>query len=60
VRAERGGLRGKQPLETRRPGPKNIIREVRREGRGCRSPIVLVQLTESAVVVGVDDQFSWC
>jgi len=29
-------------------------------GGGCSSQRVRVQLTESAVVVDVDDQFSWC
>jgi len=29
------GDRAKQPLETRTPGPKDMIREVRREGGGA-------------------------
>ena len=33
--AEKGGSRAKRPLETRRPGPKDMIREVRREGEGA-------------------------
>jgi len=44
-----------------------MIREVRREGEGAAhgecgysSLRVRVQLTESAVVVDVDDEFSWC
>ena len=41
-----------KPLETRTPKPKNMIRET--EGKG------VVQLTKSARVVGVDDDFSWC
>jgi len=32
VSAERGGSRVKSPLETRTPGPEDMIREVRREG----------------------------
>jgi len=35
VQAKRGGDKAKQPLETRTPGPKNMIREVRREGEGA-------------------------
>jgi len=35
VPAERGGTRAKRPLETRTPGPKDMIREVRREGGGA-------------------------
>ena len=35
-----------------------MIREVRREGGGCSSRRVRVQLTESAGVVDVDDKFS--
>jgi len=42
VQAKRGVDRAKRPLETRTPGPKEMIREVRREGG--------VQLTESAGV----------
>jgi len=34
ARAEKGGSRAKRPLETRTPGPKDMIREVRREGKG--------------------------
>jgi len=49
---ERGRSRAERPLETRTPGPKHMIREVRREGG--------VQHTESAVVVDVDDEISWC
>jgi len=49
---EKGGGTAKRPLETRTPGPRHMIREVRREGRE--------QLTESALVVDVDDKFSWC
>jgi len=57
--AKRGGDRAKRPLETRTPGPKDMIRE---EGgrRGRSSQRVRVQLTESAGVVDVDDEFSWC
>jgi len=33
--AEKGGRRAKRPLETRIPGPKNMIREVRWEGVGA-------------------------
>ena len=40
ARAERGGSRAKRPLETRMPGPKDMMREVSWEGG--------VQLTESA------------
>jgi len=29
-------------------------------GGGCNSRRVRVQLTESAVLVGIDDEFSWC
>ena len=32
TRVGRGGSSGKQPLETRTPGPKDMIREVWREG----------------------------
>ena len=32
---KRGGHPAKRPLETRTPGPKNMIREVRREGEGA-------------------------
>jgi len=35
ARAKRGGDRAKGPLETRTPGPKNMMREVRREGGGA-------------------------
>ena len=35
MRAERGRSRAERPLETRTPGPKDMIREVRREGRGA-------------------------
>ena len=35
ARAKRGGDRAKRPLETRTPGPKDMIREVRREGEGA-------------------------
>jgi len=41
------------------PGPKNMIREVRREEEGVAHGECLVQLTESAGVVDVDDEFSW-
>ena len=40
ARAKKGGDRAKRPLETRTPGPKDMMREVRREGG--------VQLMESA------------
>jgi len=33
--AETGGDRAKRPLETRTLGPKDMIREVRREGAGA-------------------------
>ena len=52
---EEGADRAKRPLETRTPGPTNMMREVRREGGLCSSRRVRVQLTESAVVVDVDD-----
>ena len=48
--AKRRDSRAKRPLKTSRPGPKDMIREVKQEGG--------VQLTESAVV-DVDDEFSW-
>jgi len=32
---EKGGSRAKRALETRTPGPKDMIREVRREGEGA-------------------------
>jgi len=48
VRADSGGSRAKRPLETKTPGRKDMIREVRRE--------VGVQLTGS-VGVDVDDRF---
>jgi len=35
VQAKRGGDGAKGPLETRTPGPKNMIREVRPEGEGA-------------------------
>jgi len=60
AQGERGGDdRAKRPLETWMPGPKDMIREVRQEGGGS-SRRVRVQLTGSAVVVDVDDEFSWC
>ena len=31
MRVKSGGSRAKQPLQTRRPGPKNMAREVRGE-----------------------------
>jgi len=37
ARAEKEGSRAKRPLETRTPGPKDMIREVRGEGGGCSS-----------------------
>ena len=37
-----------------------MIREVRREGEDAAHGECLVQLTESAGVVDVDDKFSWC
>jgi len=37
-----------------------MIREVRREEEGAADGECLVQLTESAGVVDVDDEFSWC
>jgi len=58
MQARKGGDRAKRPLETRVPGPKDMMREVRREGGGGRSRRVRVQLTESAEV-DVDDKFSW-
>ena len=59
VQAKRGGDRAKRPLETGMPGPKNMIREVRHEEEGAAHGEYLVQLTESAGVVDVDDEFSW-
>ena len=59
TRAGRGKGRAKLPLETRRPNPKDMIREVRLGG-GYSSRKVWVQLTESAGVVDVDDEISWC
>ena len=38
ARVERGGDRATQPLETRTPGPKDLIGEVRREGGGDQLP----------------------
>jgi len=35
ARAERGGSGAKRPLETRTPGPKDMMREVRWEGGGA-------------------------
>jgi len=35
VQAKTGGDRPQRPLETRTPGPKDMIREVRREGEGA-------------------------
>ena len=35
MQAKRGVDRAKRPLETRTPGPKEMIREVRREGGGA-------------------------
>ena len=32
MQAERRGDRAKRPLETRTPGPKDMIREIRKEG----------------------------
>jgi len=58
--AKRGGDRSKRPLETRTPGPKNMIREVRQEEEGAAQGEFFVQLTESAGVVDADDEFSWC
>ena len=51
--AAKGGRdEAKRPTETRAPGPKDMMREVRVEGG--------VQLTESAGMVDVDEEFSWC
>jgi len=54
-RVKGGGERAKQPLQTRTPTPKDLMREVRWEGGGaahgecgCSSLRVQVQLTESA------------
>jgi len=37
-----------------------MIREVRREKEGAAHQECLVQVTERAGVVDVDDEFSWC